>query len=231
MKNLISIIFILLISQITFGQDSTTPYKFDEYEDVGVGCQEYFRMDAFVGRISQQEGSRGLIVLYTGENADRFGNILGHISGTKQFLKNWMGFPPERILFTVVKGKKFFNKELWIIPKNAKVPDIKSFEFDWNNLETKYFFSTTCFMCDPSYGLLTTFQPDFEDYTEVLKKYPNYRGQIIVNNFQDLFQVRRTLTKEYKLPTNRFSIQLAKRNKGKEESYSVDLYLVPNKTK
>ena len=75
---------------------------------------------------------------------------------------------------------------------------------------------------------MTSFQPNFAAFANVLKKYPNYKGQIIVNKYWELEQVKEKLTDKLKLPRNRYSIQLRKNNKNEEWNGDVDLYLIPN---
>lgn len=231
MKLFLSFLIALLFVQITLAQTQTQAYKLAEYDRVGVGCTEFFRMLDFTEEISKQNGNRGLIVIYSGDKRERFGNVLSHISGTKEYLNSWMKFPSEKVIYVIAEGKKLFDKELWIIPEGAKLPDFESASFDWDNLKTKYLYSETCFQCEPSYPLLTTFQSGFDEYVNILKKHPEYTGLLTVNNFEDLFYAKSLLMKEYKLSKNRFTIQFAKKIKGDEYSIAVNLYIVPKEIK
>ncbi len=229
MKKILTILFVLLISQFVFGQ--TEAVKYAEYNENGRGCDDFFRYADFIQEIGKYEGSLGLVVIYAGDAKKRFGNVLGYVDGAKEIASSWLGIPPDKISFTIASGKTSFAQEFWIIPKNAKLPFNESFSLDWSNLQNKYYFSTACFKCEPSYGLLTSFQPNFNGFVKVLKENPRFRGQIIVNDYEELAIVKKKLTEESKLPRNRYSMQIRKQEKPDDFSYSVDFYIVPNASK
>lgn len=227
MKIILSLFLALLISPIAPAQSQPEAYKIGEYEKIGGGCEEYSRIADFGRKIIQQKGSRGLIVVYSGDNRQRFGNVLAYISGVKSYFAE-RRMPPEKISFLIAEGKNLFNEEFWIIPENAEFPDIKPFSFDWSKLQAKYHFSTACFRCEPSYPELIDSQPGLAEYAEILKKYPKYKGLIVVNNYAELAEVRNTLVGNLKLPRRRLTITV--RPKKAENSWSVDFYIVPQAT-
>lgn len=155
MKKVLSFLLILLISQVVFAQNPNEAYKVAEFEtNGGGGCDEYFRIVYLLEEMNKHKESKGVIVIYSGDSKKRFGSILAYVSGAKKYLPSWMEIPTDKISFVIAEGKNLFNEEFWIVPKNAKFPDIKPFDFDWSNLKAKYHFSYTCLDCEPSYPFL-----------------------------------------------------------------------------
>lgn len=226
MKYISSILLFLIGLQICFAQ--TQAYKVDEFVGLGGGCDGNSRYANFEYELAQNSENKGLVVVYTGEEKDRFGNISAYANNIKNYIDRYTKILPERVDIIILEGKTFFAHEFWVIPKDAKSPFSKSFKFDWSNIQEKYYFSHTCLQCEPSYPLITEFQPNFEDFARILKQYPNYKGQIFVNNYEELSAIRIQLTSYQKLPRSRYSIQLRKQKKNWEENLSVDLYLIPN---
>lgn len=226
MKKILPILFVMLIWQVVFAQ--TEAYKFTEYGDNGGGCENYFRYSAFTDEIAKNDENKGLVVIYTGESKGRFGNVLAYAKGAIRGVEGWLKFPPDKISIVILEGGSFFAQEFWILPKDAKPPYKESYKFDWSRLDDKYHFSETCLQCEPDYPWWTSFQAGFKEYATILKEYPHYKGQIIVNDYWELAVVKRRLTKDEKLPRNRYSIQIRKKSKDEEWASSVDLYLIPN---
>lgn len=225
MKTFLLTFLALLISPHVFAQNQPPQaYKVGEHERIGAGCEEYGRMANLFEGLRQNPGSRGLIVVYSGDNKKRFGNVEAYVEGVKLYFKQ-KRLPPEKITLVIAEGKNLFNEEFWIVPENAEFPDIKPFGFDWSRLDAKYLFSETCLRCEPSYPELTDFQSGIDVYAEILKTYPNYHGLIEVNDYSELSQIRNSLIKNFKVPRRRFTITLAKKNP--ENSLSVNLYIVP----
>ena len=220
MKKILTILIILLISQFAFAQ--TEAYKFAEFEENGRGCENYFRYQDFIMKLNANVESTGLVVIYAGDAKERFGNVLAYLGGAKFGVENWLKFPKDRVSITVLKGRNFFAQEFWIIPKGAKLPYAESFKFDWSKIDSKYYFSNACLQCEGDYSFWTSSQAGFKEYAQILKQYPNYKGQIIVNNYRELSQIKAILTNSQKLTRNRYSIQLRKKKKGEENSISVD---------
>lgn len=214
------------MTQISFAQ--VQAYKIDEFVGLGGGCNGNSRYANFEMELAQNDENKGLVVIYTGGNKQRFGNISAYARNVKNYVKYYTKISPERVDVIILKGKEFFAHEFWVIPKDAKLPYAESYEFEWSQIQGKYYFSRTCLQCEPSYPLITEFQANFEEFTNVLKQYPSYKGQIIVNDYWELAQVKSALTNNLKLPRHRYSIQLRKKNKNEEWNGSVDLYLIPN---
>jgi hypothetical protein len=228
MKKILTILFLLLILQVVFGQSEAV--KFAEYNEHGFGCDGHFRLSDFTEEIKQQEGSTGLIVIYSGDSSERLGNIYGYAFGIKEHLEGWLGFPSKKIKTVITEGKTLFAEEFWIIPKNAQEPEIKPLNFDWKTLKKKTLYSKACFECEPSYGLITDFRPNLSGFAEILNNNPDYSGVANVRSFKDIRYVRKLLIKEYKLAKNQFAIHLIKSNKN-EWGVRADFYIVPKQSK
>lgn len=229
MKKILTILVVLFISKFGFAQ--TEAYKFADFEVNGQGCDNYFRYADFTQEIAKNDSNKGLVVIYTGDTKDRFGNILGYVKSSIWGIEDWLKFPKDKISIIILEGRKFFAQEFWIIPKNAKSPYAGSYKFDWSKIESKYYFSTTCLQCEPSYPMWTDYQPNFVEFARILKQYPSYKGEILLNNYGELKIVKERLTKDEKLPRNRYSIKFRKKIKGEENYLSIDLYLIPEKNK
>lgn len=240
MKKLILFLLLLFAFQSIFAQNQAEAYKIAEYERNGGGsCEEFFRIYDLIERIKQDEESRGLIVIYSGNDNKRFGNILAYISGVKESIPYYYKVPSDKISFIIAKGKSFFNEEFWIIPKDAKFPEIENDNFDFSNLNSKFLFSETCLICEPSYQRLTSFQEGLNEYAEVLKKHKNYQALIEIEyeggqwEKANLKQVRtfaayyRTeLTKKHGIENQRVTIKINKSLK-EESSSTVNFFIMP----
>lgn len=228
MKKTLAILFVLIISQIIFAQ--TAAYKVAEYQEVGHGCDESGWMYGYLLKLKENEKNRALIVVYFDSTSnEKFGNVAAFASGMKKYLAHWLRFNEDKISVVISEGKKTFAREFWIIPENAEMPKINPFSFDWRGLKEKYYFSHTYYIYEPDNFLLTDFQPNYEDFAKILKQFPNYKGQIVVNNYWELSIVKENLTVNQQLSRNRYSIQIRKKKRGDKNDYPVDLYLIPTK--
>lgn len=218
---------ILFTFHTIFAQMQKAAYKLAEYESPqGSSCDEYFRMIDFLEKINQEKDSKGLVVIYSGDSSERYGNLLAYISGAEKYLTKNMGVVPDKVSFVIAEGKSLFNEEFWIIPQNSETPKIRLASWDSAKLQKKYYFSQTCVVCEPSYYLLTSFQPNYQEYAAILKKNPKYKGLIVGSNFESLMVIRKTLVREHKLSKERFSLQIKKGRKGKS-NLTEGLYIIP----
>jgi hypothetical protein len=220
MKYVLSIAIVLVLAGVTAAQDAPKATKFAEYEQNGRGCEEFFRVYDLLSAIKNQPGSKGLIVIYAGDKKERFGNVTAYAQGTKLYLEKNLGSVNE-IDIVVAEGRGFFNKEYWIVPKEAAQPKFQPASFNWSELTGKYFFSTSCLSCEPSYPDMTSFQPNFEEFAAVLKSYPTYKGLITVGQRREIKDVTRILTTEQKLPRARYRVILGK------DPLDLSLYVLP----
>lgn len=223
--------FVLIFSaaaSINLAQSANKAYRlFNFDENGGGGCAEYFRFVDLIEELKKQPESKGVIVIYVGAKKERFGNAMAYAREAKDYFSNSLGVPPAQVSIVIAEGKDFFNEEFWVVPKDAAMPDIKPATLNWDALTDKYHFSNACLQCEPSYHSLTDFQPNFEDYANILKEHPNYSGLVTVNNPLDVLQVRKELTAKYKVPRNRYRVRLLKKA---SDDPSVDLFIVPEKS-
>lgn len=239
MKKLILFLLLLFAFQSIFAQNQAEAYKIAEYDRNGIGCEEYFRLADLVEKMKQDEESTGLIVIYSGNDKQRFGNILAYISGAKSSLFPYFKISPDKVSFVIAEGKKFFSEEFWIIPKGANPPQIQADNFDFSNMQDKLHFSRTCLICEPSYPQLSSSQDGFEKYAEILKKYENYQAVIEIEyeggqwEKENLKQVRtfaayyRTeLTKKHGIENQRVTIKINKSLK-EESSSTANFFIMP----
>lgn len=219
---------ICLAAGLGTAQDQARAYKLAEFDKNGGGsCDEFFRIAHLVDEVDKNPGSKGLIVIYAGDKTNRFGNVMAYAGEAQEYFERITKSAPGKFTVVAAEGKEFFNEEFWIIPAGAEPPNITRAVFDWSGLTGKYRFSYTCLQCEPSYYRLGHFQANFEDYADILRKYPNYRGLITVNDMWEVERVRSELTEKNKLPRNRYRIQILK--PGKDEfPGSVYLFIVPN---
>ena len=222
MKNLLLFILLLLFTQLSLAQT-----KIDEYEKTD-SDSESGRIDAFLVNLLNEKESKGLIVIYSGENEEQIGNILRHIEGIKQYI-NFRGHSidqknlAEKVSFKINKGKQPLFKEFWIYPKNIALPEIKERKLNLDNLKTKFLYASICASCEPAVPILSSDSANLEFYAELLKQYPNYTGLIIIhpdayirekdsynNALTYVIGYRNILTKEYKIDNKRISIKIAK---------------------
>lgn len=226
MKYLLTAIFILLTAGHGFAQAPAGAYKLQEFEDPGKGCEPFFRLMYFLEELKKQPGSNGLIVVYTGNNELRLGNVTGYLKGAKEYVDHYLS--RNRVSIRAAEGKSLFTQEFWIIPAGATMPALDPVSFNWNGLKADYYFSTTCFQCDPSYPHLSSLQPNLEDYAGILKSYPEYRGLVTVHDLSDVLLVRDQLTGRHKLPRNRYRVRiLGKKADPDDISVDVDFFIVP----
>jgi hypothetical protein len=213
-----------MIFGVVLGQPAREAFKFDEGPVQG-GCGEYGRLGSFMEEMMiRQKDARGLIIVFRGSNLDRFGNLLGYVSGAGGWVADH-GVPANKISFVLAEGQTFAHEQYWIIPNGAEPPDFTSAHIDWKSLPAKYLFSTTCTGCEPSYPELGLSQPYYEGFAQVLRNNPNLRGRVEVNNYKDLAEVRRRLTSEMKIARNRYSITI-KKKVIRDDPDGSDLYII-----
>lgn len=229
MKNSLLLFFLLLISQFAYGQS-----KFDEFEKL-IADDESARIDNFLGALEQQPESRGLIVVYVGDNLDQIGNITAYIKGAQYYITEARGIEKDRISFMIGEGKKKFHKELWILPDETKKPQIKSSEIDLNNLKGRILYASSCIECDPVVPALSNDRVNLEEYLKIIKNNPNYQGLITIHPSKGddtvkeyVKEIKQTLNQK-NINKERVRIKLA--GKRKNELTRVEFYLISENKK
>ncbi|HUR99168.1 MAG TPA: hypothetical protein VMZ26_13965 [Pyrinomonadaceae bacterium] len=207
------------------GQTRPEPIKWDEGA-VQPGCGEYGRIAWFMEEMMvRRKDARGLIIVFAGTGAERFGNLLGYLNGARGFVADH-GVPASKISYVVAEGRAFGEEEYWIIPAGSQPPVFTEVRFDWKMLTSKYLFSTTCTTCEPSYPELGLGQPHYVGFAQVLRENPHHRGRIEVNSYKDAVEVRKELTGRLGLGRERYSIKISKRDTSAYAD-SNDLYIIP----
>ena len=170
------------------------------------------RIDIFLRELQDTPNNRGLVVIYTGDNKERLGNILGHIKGIKHYVFS-RKLDPERISFLITEGKSTLYKELWLIPEGKNAPEFKSLSLKLNDdiFSRRYYYAASCISCEPTVPSLESGRVDFKFFTDLLKKNKKVRGLIIVtrDNLRYAVTLRKTLMKDYGLHFNRISIKFS----------------------
>lgn len=226
-KILITFLFFLIL-QVSFAQEKA--YQFDEYFGIGGNCDIQNRYEQFILKLSEDSNNKGVVVIYLGDTKKRFGNSLAFKSGVNNYLEWLHPSLLGKIDVLFLEGKELFRQEFWIIPKNAKSPYEKSFNFDWSKLEDKYLFSQACLDCEPSYPMLSFSQTAYKEFAEILKQNTNLKGLIFVNNYTEIALVKKLLAYT-KLPRQSYQIKFKKIKPKEANIFISDFYLVPQQIK
>lgn len=233
MKKILLYIILFAFSQTVFSQT-----KIDEYQKTD-SDSESARLDNFFNFLNEKPESKGLIVIYCGENKTRLGNILAFQNNIKQWVslsKN--GEFDGRISFLIAEGKQPLYKELWIIAKGESSPVIKLADINLNNLKTKYLYAFVCLTCEPVVPLLSADVANTELYKKTLEENSGYEALIIIRpsrsqekiylkeakNFAS--EYRKNLTKNRKINKNRITIKIGN-SSGEYSAATAELYIIP----
>jgi hypothetical protein len=240
MKQIALIIILFLSLQITFAQ-----IRVDEYERTDTET-EASRIYDFLVKLEEEPESKGLIVIYSGKEGTNLGNALRDIEGIKTQVNVHNGKPNnERILFNVIEKAPSLYKEFWIYPKGSMLPKIELKSVNLDNLKTNYLYASVCASCDPAVPNLSKDFINLELFANLLKRYPNYSGLIIINQgsyegwkWKELYQdalnyginYRSSLVKEHKV-RNKISIKIGKPVIRKNAPVVAKFYIVPKKNR
>lgn len=217
----------ICLTVLAIGFEAQTPQAkllFETSHGGGGGCDPFFQMTSLMEQVSKEDGSVGLVIVYDGDKDQRYGNLSAFVKKGDKFITEFLKYTPERIKFVSAKGKTFFHEQFWLIPRGAAFPEFERASFDPDSIGDRYFFSNACLICEPSYPWLTQFQPNFEEFADILRKHTDYLGEVDVFSYNDLATVRRTLTHDLHLARNRYRIRMIVPKN--EEDMSVNLYLL-----
>ena len=228
-----ALFMILILSQtFVFGQ-----IKVAEYEVTDSDTESAY-VAVFLNEVNKRAGSKGLIVIYTGANQERLGNILEYIDGVKYYIGYYSS--KDKVSVVIAEGKKRFYKEFWIIAEGQKFPEIKSVDVDFSNLKTKYFYAADCMQCSPAVVGFSFSKITFDRYAQVLKDNDDYQGLIEIfyesrgKDAKDFLSIargdaadyRRILTKDFRIKNKRVTIRI-KKSTEKALPFGANLYIVP----
>ncbi len=152
--------------------------KIDEYKNV-TSDDDSAHIDSLLYVLQQENESRGLFVIYSGEDKKRLGNILAYVNGVKKWIA-LIKLDVSRISFVITKGKESLTRELWIAKKNESLPEFRSIDFNLDNIKSKYFYGETCLDCEPAIPELSTSRIKYALYENALKRNPNYEALIVI---------------------------------------------------
>ncbi len=234
MKKLSMLLFIFLsVSQFVSAQT-----KVDEYQKTD-SDSESARLENFLFLLNQNPESKGLIVIYSGKNKERLGNILTFQAGMKRWLSVVAGEKfDDRISFLIAEGKQTLDKEFWIISKNEKLPEIKSVDFNLNNLKTKYLYAFVCLDCEPAVAGLSADVADTDLYKKTLEENADYIALIIIRPSRSEEKVylkdakkfasgyQKDLTKSRKINKKRITIRIED-SLSENSAATAELYIIP----
>jgi hypothetical protein len=213
----------LTLLLLVFAQTVFTQVKTDEYA-IGGSDSEAARLDNFLTELDKTPDSKGLVVIYSGANGERLGNILGHIKGIKHhaFFRKIAG---ERLSFLIAVGKETLYKELWVIPKDQNAPEFESLALKQSIFNKKYYYGRSCIDCEPTVPALESGRVDFKFFSGQLKKHKNLKGQIVVNrkHLRYAIAVRKTLIDDYGLKVHRVAIKFNNSDVSRARFYIVPL--------
>ncbi len=211
-------LLLLLVAQTVFAQ-----VRIDEYA-IGNSDMEAARLDNFFVELDKTPESRGLIVIYSGADSERLGNILGHIKGIKHhaFFRK---IAEERLSFLIVVGKEILYKELWLVPKDKNVSEFESISLKRSIFNKKYYYARSCIGCEPAVPALESGQVDFKFFSDQLKKYKNLKGQIVVRrkNLRYAIAVRKTLIDSYGLKVHQVAIKFNNSDPSRAHFYIIPI--------
>ena len=230
MKEILSLILLLLISQSAFAQT-----KIDEYDRRNLfDDDEFARLGNFAIALNNNPKDKGYLIVHKSENVGT-GKFLRRFFGVKRVLTDFMGIKPERFQIIAGKERKEMLTEFWLVSDGEKVPDFPtlSLEAKLNEpITKKSLFDYECIGCDPAVIIdFFIFNEGLEYFAEALKANPNSNALIIVgkNEFisktrkerKDLIEeISEVLTKKNHISKNRIKIQFTKSDFAK-------LYLIP----
>lgn len=223
------ILFFLIIFLVSV-QSISAQTKVDEYELMD-SDSESARIDNFLSHLQNQPDSKGLIIICSGEDNERLGNIWDHIEGIRSYLFfRSNGAFTDRVSFRVDNRKQPLFKEFWIFPKHIPPPEARLKVPTLENLKNLNLFASRCEECDPVVPALSANSANFELYAALLEKYPDYKSLVIIYPLSDTelkarglskkesrqlnlsyaIKYRDILSRQYKISRRRISIKIAK---------------------
>lgn len=224
MKKILTVLFVLLISQIVFAQT-----KIAESKGYEVGSDKVAKLIEFLKKDTE---STGLIIIQNGKSREGLGNILAFEESVKAEIKFRLGKKSvEKISFAIIEGKEPYFNEFWIIPRGKKKPKVKEIQISLNKLMTKYYYASMCSNCSKYSPVINSNRIDFIPFAQALKKTPNYRGLIVVHTtlITSGNRVRDDLVREFDLSYEQIDVALGEKFELPHPVY--DFYLVPKSTK
>ena len=204
-------------------QSSPGARKLDSYGEIRHSEAEQWRLEDFLmPALSGDPQSKAYIIAY-GAREDGPGKARRYALRAKNYLVNFRGIDPQRIVPVDGGRREEFVVELWIVPKDAKPPEPSPTITVSDDLNDNLYFDSFQIGYD-NFGTKTEDGPArFEGFAAVLKKEPNSWGCIIAyaetgddrigfewdppgTGLRIAREQRADLVKNYKLPLSRLSV-------------------------
>ncbi|MCB1024183.1 MAG: hypothetical protein KDB79_07330 [Acidobacteria bacterium] len=167
------LITILILQLSAFGQTLVA-----RYGDVNTSV-DAANIDKLVSAIRENQGTRGLILINSGKDAELLGNVLGYKSRVETYVRSRISDVNDTDLLIrveIVSDGKRFQRDLWLMEKDDPDPDFRPFIFDLSTLDRRTLYaSNECKECAP--GELDIWQFDWDKIIEVLKENPNVAAE------------------------------------------------------
>jgi hypothetical protein len=237
LKLSITILICVLFSQITdFAQT-----KFDEYDFISTD-EETARLDNLAIHLINNPETKGVFIVYSGNCKSRIGSFMPYIVGVKRHFNFYKNLDLNRITFAIARGKNVFDREIWIVKDDEKLPDFERENFELNNIQSKLLYVSTCLDCEPAIASLSTDLLDWKLLGTTLKENPNYELLVFIEGntaFDDKGNTispkkyyenfRNSLSEEFGLDKKRFKLNYIK--KSKQIGTGARFYIVPKTDK
>ncbi len=173
------LISILLLQLSIFGQTLVA-----NYSDVTTAA-DGANIDNLVSSVRENQGSRGLVLIYSGNDVELLGNVLGYKSRVETYIRtrtnNWNNEDPT-IAVRIVGGGVRFQRSLWLKKNGDPYPDFEPLDFDLSTLDRRILYaSNECKECAP--GELDIWQFDWDKIIDLLKENPKVMAEfeIVIN--------------------------------------------------
>lgn len=236
MNKILFLFIIFLFTQVSFSQ-----IKFDEYAREASDA-ESIRIENLLIRLREKPDDRALIIVYSGEAEQRIGDVLRHIDGINAYVSRFGDEANEKIRYQIKEGKSRLFKEFWLYPKDVALPVIELPALELPNLQENYLVGQDCVGCDPAVYTLSSGFGVFTQFAELLRKYPSYKGLIIISQINArgwsrresyrralkfVIDFRNQLTLDYKIDKKRVRIQIANKQPPSDNADSAKFYILP----
>jgi hypothetical protein len=175
MKLLYFISLAFLLTQIALGQTKVDEYERTDSDSEGAHIHNLLTL------LDKDRQSTALIVVYSGEGGKWLADALRDIDGIKAWIGLREGNLRERITYQIAEKSPVLYKELWVYPDGVKPPTSNVQALDLGGLDAKYLWASGCADCDPSIPLLTRGFINLRSYADLLKRYPQYSGLIVLH--------------------------------------------------
>jgi hypothetical protein len=206
MKSVLSILFILLVWQISFAQTESA-----EYGGV-IPDEEYAYLSIFADKLNKNADTKGIIIIHK-HKTEPVGHFLRHFYGVRNYLINQFSAPAER--FSVLYGGEVEGRrtEMRIIKGESEKSNFPKEALDETlsgKIRQKTLFDEECIDCDPVVFINESIFIEGLDYfARALKENPNTNALIEISKVEYVSKTR----KEKKELTNKIFEVLVKDNK------------------